>query len=440
MPWARDTKTYDELIRTIRDSIEHLILEGPAGSGKTELIRKLVALFGQTVLVTATTVLAASHIGGASLNSALGLGPRIPFGGEPTPTERVVNLLRAIDVLVIDEAGMLSSHALDHVDSLFRYIRNADVPMGGVRLILVGDLYQLGPVVNKREREALAEIDDYYDGRPFFFQSKLFADPAFKKQLKAFSLEGNFRQGSDPAFKQLLDRARIGAPTEEDIERLNTRYLSHRALDVPVIGFTNDGINAVNFAKTAGHGRWTVLPHGPDNASPDVQSDQTEGREPFTIYEGARVMATRNTDRLKNGALGTVTKVNGVGYTAHVVEVKFDDGTVADVTWVPDSTYELVLDRVTRSIRWEVSGTSMTFPLRLAGAFTCHRAQGMTLPTVWVDPEDGSFAPGQMYAAISRVPNLEGLGLLGRLRREDFRAPSEVQEFLSVTATTAVFP
>ena len=389
-----------------------LFITGKAGTGKTTFLRKLREQSPKNMAVVAPTGVAAINAGGMTIHSFFQLPVRTLI---PTPQsykqlyaeqrlmQRKRNMLYHLEMLVIDEISMVRADVLDAIDAVLRrYKYRKDQPFGGVQLVMIGDLFQLSPVVTKGEDEEA--MKKYYDG-PYFFQAKVM------KELQPIYVELDhvFRQ-QDQTFVNLLNEVRENQLTPQGRALLNARYnprFKNTDKDFHITLTTHnrlaDDLNARELNR---------LPDKPHVFEADIKKDFPANIYPtedtLTLKIGARVMFVRNDDqkprRFYNGKIGVITDIDD-----DKIFVRCDDGEIeaTRMTWENIRYHE---DEKTGKIDEEVLGTFTQYPLRLAWAVTIHKSQGLTFDKVIIDASR-AFAAGQVYVALSRCRTLEGLVL-----------------------------
>jgi hypothetical protein len=392
------------LIESARGGV---FLTGRAGTGKTTFLKAFLETTTLKCAVVAPSGIAALNAGGQTIHSLFKLPPALI---QPQDVRRVREgrMLKALDLLVIDEVSMVRSDMMDAIDRSLRLHRGVHAPFGGVRLLCVGDSAQLPPVVNAEDGPVL----ERWFGGPYFFDA-----PAVKAlSWTAVELTQVFRQ-SDAAFLGLLDRLRRGAPRREDAELLDDRVRDEPppATDGSIVlTTTNEAARRINDAEMA------KLTGAQASYAASVEGQFDDRLFPtdtdLTLKVGAKVMILRNDPdrRWVNGTLGIVSDL---GKSAVFVRIGRQTHEIEPATW-ERHVYEPGADDA--PVRKTV-GAFRQVPLRPAWALTVHKAQGLTFDAVHVDFGRGAFAHGQTYVALSRCRTLEGLTLSRHLRRTDVR-------------------
>lgn len=433
-----DNKEFQKALQIIQFTRRSLFLTGKAGTGKSTFLRYISETTKKKHVILAPTGIAAINAGGSTLHSFFKIPfyPLLPndnrynvrnirktlrYSGEKS------KLLREVELIIIDEISMVRADIIDFIDKVLRvYNRNMREPFGGKQLLLVGDIYQLEPVVREEDRRLLSP---YYHSL-FFFDAKVFV--AF--QLVSIELTKVYRQ-SNPAFINILDNIRTSNVTSSDLDMLNRQV----GADIDTSGSllsitlstrrdTVDYINSTRLAEISGKAsvfEGTIEGDFPENNLPSPLK--------LELKVGAQVLFVRNDKekRWVNGTLGTVTgfsmdmEDNGEA----IVYVRTEEGLELDVEQEIWSNIKYSFNEKEEKIEEEVLGTYRQLPLRLAWAITVHKSQGLTFKNVKIDFTGGVFAGGQTYVALSRCRSLEGISLKTPIRREDIFVKAEVARF-----------
>lgn len=397
----------------IENTGTNLFLTGKAGTGKTTFLRLLKARSPKRMVVLAPTGIAAINAGGVTIHSffQLPFAPYVPdtsFSADGSASYRFrfgkekINIMRSMDLLVIDEISMVRADLLDAVDHILRRYRDRFKPFGGVQLLMIGDLQQLAPVVKDDEWKLLK---NYYD-TPYFFSSQALKE----SQFCSIELTTVYRQ-NDTTFLDMLNRIRENRCDAALLESLNRRYLPDFSpnedgyIQLVTHNYQAQRINNYELEKLPG--RTYVFQASIEGKFPEYSYPTEQALE---LKQGAQVMFVKNDSsgnhRYFNGMIGEVTSIS-----ANHIEVRSKEGdepfALQPEEW---ANAKYVLDEETKEIKEEVEGVFKQYPLKLAWAITVHKSQGLTFDKAIIDVS-GSFAHGQAYVALSRCRTLEGLVL-----------------------------
>ena len=427
--------------RRVWDLIEQtsasVFMTGKAGTGKSTFLRYITAHTRKKHVILAPTGIAAVNAGGQTLHSFfhIPLRPLLPDDAEFAPrrlrnrmkySRDFLKLLRELELIVIDEISMVRADVIDFVDKILRHFSGrAGEPFGGKQLLMVGDIFQLEPVVTADAREILRRAYPNF----YFFSAKVFADTV----LVPVELRKVYRQ-TDSAFVSLLDRVRDGVPTDADISLINSRVSpgalaaeSAPAPGAPMSMTIATRREIVDFINSERLGALTAKAYKFEAA---VEGDFPETSYPadkvLTLKEGAQVVFIRNDQerRWVNGTLGRVDSLS-----ADRLTVCLENGQIHTVEPEAWSNVHYRYNDRERTVEEDVLGTFRQFPVKLAWALTIHKSQGLTFSRLRVDVGRGAFTGGQTYVALSRATSLEGLSLATPLRRSDIYVSPEVRRF-----------
>ena len=404
-----------------------IFLTGKAGTGKTTFLRRLKQECPKQMAVVAPTGVAAINAEGVTIHSLFQLPPQLflptdeahrQLFSEMQMRANKQRVLRNLELLVIDEVSMVRADLLDTIDAVLRHFKHRPtIPFGGVQLLVIGDLFQLSPVVREEEWRLL---QPFYDG-PYFFQARVFRE----LQPIYIEFEHVYRQ-TNLEFLSILNEVRNNRLTMQSLRILNSRYLPDFKSDSHITLSThNSKVDAINQREmNALKGkeysyRATITDTFPESMYPID--------EQLVLKVGARVMFIKNdssSDKLYyNGKLGVVTSLS-----KQAINVRCDDGTEVNVHNEIWENIRYNADSGSDQVQTEVIGTFTHYPLRLAWAITIHKAQGLTFDQLIIDAED-AFAAGQVYVALSRCRSLEGLTLLTPVPTHALTNAREVLQF-----------
>jgi GTPase SAR1 family protein len=412
----------------------NIFLTGKAGTGKTTFLKRLKTIAYKRTVVVAPTGVAAINAGGVTIHSffQLPFGPilpgRVEAGGQSEQgshkfTRRKIEIIRSLDLLVIDEISMVRADLLDGIDQVLRKYRNRFQPFGGVQLLLIGDLQQLAPVVKNDELSLLRE---HYNSL-FFFGSKAFQ----QAQVISIELKQIFRQ-SDDAFIQILNEIREDKLTGQSLETLNQRYRPgfNPKKEDGYIHLTTHNASA----DQLNHREMAKLDTTEQLFEAEVEGIFPEHAYPapgkLKLKEGAQVMFVKNDnspDKLYfNGKIGTIES-----FEEDLIMVRCPgDSAAIPVDRALWNNLKYELNGQTKALEEKIEGSFLQYPLRLAWAITIHKSQGLTFERAIIDAQ-AAFAHGQTYVALSRCKSMEGLVLSSRLSNEAVICDREVNGFNS---------
>ncbi len=410
---GKSAMVFDMVKRT--DS--HVFLTGVAGTGKSTLVRHIVAHTSKRALLVAPTGIAAVNIGGSTIHSMFG----IPLGMycEDRPKEdhghstfspgdlrsklaKMSRLkkqaIRKANLVIVDEVSMLRADLLDAMECVLRIVRNSRKPFGGVQMMFVGDMLQLPPVIRDQE----ADLFNSMYGSAFFFSAKSYTSIRVKK----VQLDKIYRQ-KDERFISILNNLRLRKLTRADLDELNARVKHQINLDDGIF------ITTHNYKADSINEKMTMLIDEPSFlhfAEVDGYFNEESVMAPgeLILKKGMRVMTLVNVPgEYYNGKIGTITSVPESGK----ITVKFDDGETSNID---RHTWENVImeyDAEFDKFRRVVIGIFTQYPLKPAYAVTVHKSQGLTFDKAILDIRE-VFASGQAYTALSRLRTISGLTML----------------------------
>jgi hypothetical protein len=406
----------------------NLFLTGKAGTGKTTFLQTLKTQSPKRMVVVAPTGVAAINAGGVTIHSffQLPFGPLVPdmeSGGQGPGrhyrfSRQKIDIIRSLDLLVIDEVSMVRADLLDGIDAVLRRFRPGDKPFGGVQLLMIGDLQQLAPVVKEDEWEILRS----HYRTMFFFSSQALS----RTRLVSIELKHIYRQ-SDARFIDLLAKVRENRMEAADLVALNERYQPDLARETPEGTIT---LTTHNYqAQKINEARLTALPGKEKRFEARVEGDFPSYAFPtepdLLLKPGAQVKNDSSPEKLFfNGKIGRLRHITGEGL---VVECPGDPGPikVEPAEW---KNIKYLLNETTHQIEEAESGRFIQFPLKLAWAITIHKSQGLTFDKVIIDARS-AFADGQVYVALSRCRTLEGLVLSTPIESRSIKSSAVVGEF-----------
>lgn len=419
------TEEYRNVLALIESKAPIIFVSGKAGTGKTTLIHYVRHSLNKNIVVVAPTGVAALNVKGSTIHSYFRLPPRVIEDGD-IKLVKDRNLYTKLDLLIVDEISMVRADLVDAMDKFLRKNgAHKNKPFGGAQLLLVGDLFQLPPVVTSSEESIL--FSRKYTS-PFFFS----ANSLNNCEMKALELHKVFRQ-SDHNFTELLNKIRVAEELDETLPLINERYAEtdNQVLTLTCTNASADRINAAEINKLPGEPR---IFNGAIAGKFSVNDVRLPAPLNLSLKLGAQVMFTKN-DGNKRWVNGSVGKIVSFKNNSIQVELLTDHpGSIHDVQKVVWKSFKYKYDYEEEKIKTEEAGSYTQYPLMLAWAVTIHKSQGKTLERVRVDLGNGAFAPGQVYVALSRCRSLADISLARPILKKDVKCDESIKEFYHALA------
>ncbi len=459
------SSTQEEVLEYLKGSPRGItFIHGKAGCGKTYLIRKIEASMPGCQVLTPTNLAASLYRHARTLHSFfwgafdnLEEGFQNPENISPMKAQQFAYKLGAVRMLVFDEISMVRSDTFEMMNQVCQKAKGNSLPFGGIPVVVVGDLFQLPPIVTEN---AVYEylLKEY--GGIYFYDSHV-----IRKNLgnvKLFELSKSYRQKNDAKFVELLDAFREPMTNEKKVEllnELNSRVVADLPADAVYVASSNEEVSKVNTKKLGelpgatrtseaqyriklrGSSSYVDLSHSGLPCSQDIEPillpSQYDGILNFKV--GARVTLTKSSRRFgyNNGDFGEILDFTGDSFV-----IRLDSGKVVEcpnpqdyyrAEQITDKRYEMVYDARRHKLVRKTPFIQQTtqFPVKLAYAFTIHKSQGQTYDKVILDLDSHIFAPGQLYVALSRVKSLEGLYLTKNITYSDIISDDSIFIFLN---------
>lgn len=417
-------REFEDCIKSMEDTSLNLFITGKAGTGKSTLIEYFRNTTKKKTVVLAPTGLAAINVKGQTIHSFFHLPPR--FLDPKSPMRRSNSrIYMDLDVIIIDEISMVRADLFDALDRFLRVNgKDRHLPFGGAQIIVVGDLYQLPPIV---AREEMHIFNEFYES-PYFFSADAFSTAEFS----VIGLTHIFRQ-KDEKYISLLNKIRVGEVGLHDLEPINNRIVTHDYEKVRrefiTLATTNSVVNGINDSELnkIDEPLFTYEAQITDDFPTEDRTLPVELT--LNLKKGARVIFVKN-DKARRWVNGTSGIVHSLDRDK--ILVKLDEEGFHTVVTVPLEEWENIkyeYDNEEQTVVPVVLGTLKQYPLKLAWAITIHKSQGMTFNKANIDFSKSPFTHGQTYVALSRCRTLEGMVVTKKIYPNDVMVDSRIIEF-----------
>jgi len=435
--------TYEQCSIKIRYDKRNLLILGAAGYGKTQLINQSIPF--EDTLRLSPTGLAALNINGDTIHSIFEFEPSLVLKTKRKYSQKKEQLIKAASTILIDEISMVRADVLDGIDDVLRQYHCSSKPFGGLRVIMVGDIFQLGPVITNDALKCLRKMYPSSKDSFMFFNSHAFQNRDFLHSLHVLELKTSFRQ-KDKYFQTILNCIRIGNSSKILLDQFDNCYKKNPPLNTLILTTTRENSRVLNLGKLK------QLRSEEHIAIPKLYSTYLTEKEmlydqliqsspmskPLRLKNGMRLMfvkndSKRNGKRWINGTMGTLIETKML--TPEIVEsllIKLDAGPIVEVFREINTINRPHYNERTGKITITEVALVYNFPVIMAWAISIHKSQGLTLPNAVVDLESGAFAAGQTYVALSRVRSIENLYLSRSVQKKDISVNIPVYCFYKV--------
>lgn len=433
------SKEQRKAVKLVIEKKKNLFIQGMAGSGKSAFIKYLQSHSTKNIVLSSPTAIAALNIGGVTLHSLFKL-PIMSFITDEQlfrmNRKAVWSVIKAIDILIIDEVSMVRPDVLDAVDKVCKRIRRNTKAFGGIQTVLIGDLYQLPPVISSEAKHIFETV--YGTDDPYFFDSDIYKSTKFEH----IEFSKVFRQQDDKLLKHLIN-IRTNKNIESTLKYFNKNEIKNKtrfknAVTITPYRAIADSINKKNLAKLKTDA-YTFTAQLSGTFEKFSETSYPAAKD-LLLKEGALVIFNKN-DTDKNWVNGTVGIIERIeSEFIYVKKLPSEEMVCVERETWEDKKYEVELNQIyniekdifeeKEKIIETITGQFKQFPLQLGYAMTIHKAQGKTLDAVNIDLDRGTFAPGQLYVALSRTRRKEDMNIISEITKNDIIFDKRVQEFL----------
>ncbi len=411
----------------MEDTERNVFVTGRAGTGKSTLLQHFRDSTKKALAVIAPTGVAAVNVKGQTIHSFFNFKIDVTPDTVKKIRPRDKSIYKKLDAIVVDEISMVRADILDCMDIFLRiHGKNRSLPFGGIQMIFIGDLYQLPPVVKYREKAIFSE---YYKS-PYFFDSKVFSNGL---DMEFIELEKVYRQ-KDERFLNILNAIRNNSASDDDFAAINLKHLpdfEDYGKFYICLTTTNELADSINQKKLSEIKGKEYRYSGSIDGNFEAKDLPTA--EDITVKVGAQVMLLNNdsSGRWINGSIGKVIEIEKIANKPDIIWVELSDGSRVDVAPYTWEMYEFNYDRSKNTVASEITGAFTQYPIKFAWAVTIHKSQGLTFERVVIDIGRGTFSHGQLYVALSRCTNLDGIILKKPIMKRHIFMDRRIVEFVT---------
>ena len=411
---------FEKAMNLVASTNANLFLTGEAGTGKTHFLTTTSDRIKKPYVVLAPTGVAAQYAGGVTIHSFFQLPIRSYMGQFDIPgyTKLKLKILESIKLIFIDEVSMVRADLLDWINKILQSVHKSQLPFGGVQMVLIGDPFQLSPIVTYSEKRIYSDYDS-----PYFFSSNVFEQAMFSH----IELKKQYRQ-SDDKFLGILNRIRNRKTESADLQMLNERVLKNGdKLDLEKSIFLTTHVSNAEMTNT----NMLEKLSSPIKIYDWIQSGQavklSTAVAKLRLAIGAKVMVNKNirldNARLYNGQIGRVSRLEE---DVVLIVIDGNEYRIEREEWI---SYKYSYNVESKMVQREEVSRISQFPLILAWAITIHKSQGLTFESLIADVSN-SFSEGQVYVALSRCKSLEGIKLTQSLDEKSIKVNPKVVDFM----------